>query len=118
MAIKGNYVKSENFEVIDTIGVPHPYCIGTKHVAEASDNFGGMLGEAAIEAAEKKGAHCEIRGCRLSFKQHEHALVIACRAPLKQDDGTVNPELHKMLLDNKEECEKNGYAGFAFVDKR
>jgi hypothetical protein len=117
MTIKGTYTESEHFKIIDSIGVPHPYCITPKHVEVASDSFGGMLGEAAIEAAEKKGAHCGMRSCQLSFKQHEQALIVECRAPLKIN-GEANPELHKFLLDNKAECEKNNYAGFAFLDKR
>lgn len=117
MSIKGTYVKSEHFEITDTIGVPHPYCVTAEHVGEAADHHGGILGEAAIEAGEKKGITCGMRGCQLSYKQHEQALLVACRAPLKSSDGLPNPELHKFLLDNKAEAEKNNYAGFAFLDK-
>ena len=115
MTIKGLYLKSENFEITDTIAVPHPYCITPKHVGIASDQFSGRLGEEAIAAAEKQGVRCGMRGCMLDYKKHEQALLVSCRAPLKNSDGTVNPELHKFLLDNKPECEKHGYAGFAFI---
>lgn len=115
--MRGVYVESAHFRIVDTIGVPHPFCITARHVEIAADNFGGMLGEAAIEAAEKRGVRCGMRGCRLDYKQHEQALVVECRAPLKMPDGSVNPELHKFLLDNKAECEFNKYAGFAFIDK-
>lgn len=52
------YGESEcgNFKVIDTIGVPHPYCIGPKHVGWASDHWNGMLGKDAILDAEEHGA--------------------------------------------------------------
>lgn len=115
MTLKGQYLRSENFEITDTIGVPHPYCITPKHVGVAADDFGGMLSEEAIRAAEKQGARCGQRGCLLDYDKHEQALIVSCRAPLKNSDGTVNPELHRFLLDNKNECEKHGYAGFAFV---
>ena len=109
-------VRVEHFEITDTIGVPHPYCITPKHVTEAADHWGGRLGEEAIKATERKhGRSCGMRGCNLDYEEHEQALVVSCRAPLKGADGATNPELHQMLLANKDECEKNGYAGFAFV---
>jgi hypothetical protein len=118
-----SYPKSEqgNFEVIDTIGVPHPYCITPKHVAVASDDFCGMLGKETIIEAEKRGATCGI--CRknakhggkiLSFEEHEQALLVSCKAELKNDKGETNPELHKYLLSIKERATKDGFAGFAF----
>ena len=119
MTVKGTYTKSEHFEITDTIGVPHPYCITPRHVEEAADHHGGMLTEAAIEATERKrGRSCGVRGCNLDYKEHEQALIVTCRAPLKGADGKVNPELEQMLLANKDECERNGYAGFAFVEAK
>lgn len=116
MSIKGTFVKSEHFEIIDTIGVPHPYCITPKHVVWASDHHCGRLGDEAIrEAEERGGAKCGVRDCYLSYAEHEQALVVGCKAELKID-GEVNPELHQFLLDNKEEAERNHYAGFAFKD--
>jgi hypothetical protein len=117
--MKGTYTKSEHFEIIDTIGVPHRYTIGANHVAYAADHHNGMLSEDAIRQAESLGkARCEHPRCQLSYDQHEHALVVACRADLQTADGSPNPELQQFLLDNKAECEANSYAGFAFVDKR
>lgn len=104
-----------NFSVQDTIGVPHPYCITPKHVAVASDRYCGMLGEAAIKDAEKNHhAHCGMRGCKLTYAEHEQALLVGCRAELKDGDK-VNPELHEYLLSIKAKCEEDKYAGFAFV---
>jgi hypothetical protein len=112
---KGTYTKTEHFEIVDVIGVPHQYCITPKHVAVAADEFGGMLGVEAIRTAESKhGARCGMRGCRLPYDEHEQALLVGCTAEL-EIGGTTNPELHAMLLANKEEATKNGYAGFAFV---
>ena len=114
--MKGNYVKSEHFEITDTIGVPHPYCITARHVTWASDKFGCLLGDDAVESAEKAGITCGMRGCRLSWKEHEQALLVSCYAPLTID-GKNNPELQQMLEDNVKECEANNYAVFAFLDK-
>lgn len=101
---KGTYGTSENgnFQVVDTIAVPHPYCITARHIAA-----GGILNSESIEAAERNGAACGIKGCRLSYKQHEVALLVSCKTE-------PNDELEKYLVGNKDECEKNGYAGFAF----
>ena len=116
-AIKGDYAKTENFEIVDTIGVPHPYCISPRHLAYASKYYGHILTEDGMRAAEKSGnAKCGVRGCTLSFDEHEHALLVACKQDIK--DEAYKEELHQMLLANKEEAEKNGYAGFAFLDKR
>ena len=109
-----SYPKTEQFEVIDTIGVPHPYCITSKHVAYAADHCHGMLNEEAIRKAEKvKGAHCDVKNCNLSYNEHEQALLVACYKDIQK-----NEELHRYLLKIKDEAEKNGYAGFAFLDKR
>ena len=48
------YPKTDKFEVIDTIGTPHPYMIMPSHVAWASDYCGGMLGKEAIRGAEAR----------------------------------------------------------------
>ena len=113
--MKGNYGSSAkgNFKVIDTIGVPHPYCITPRHVAVASDHHMGRLGKAAIFDAEIKGAKCGVKNCDLPFEFHEEALLVACYENIKG-----NKELENYLLKIKAEAEKNNYAGFAFLDKR
>ena len=113
------YPKTEHFSVVDTIGVPHPYCITPKHVAYASDHCHGMLGKEAIIGAEKAGACCDI--CKkaqragkipriLKYDEHEQALLIECKVDIK----THQKEAHAYLVSIKDQCEKDGYAGFAF----
>lgn len=89
-----------NFAIVDTIAVPHPYCITPKHVAVAADQFSGMLTKAAIVAAEKQGAKCGICRGKLAFDQHETALLVECKLPLTTQEGT-GTELHKYLLECK-----------------
>ena len=50
--LKERYGSSEfnNYAVVDTIGVPHPFTIGEKHVTHASNYHGGMLGEATCRS--------------------------------------------------------------------
>jgi len=104
------YPSTDKFKVIDTIGVPHPYCITPKHV---------RLGEDAIIAAEKQGAECD--SCRkrgrktLSYKQHETALLVEVADDRELEDI---PELHPYLLSIKDMCVKDGFAGFAFKQRK
>lgn len=120
MSVKGTYPESKNgnFAVVDSISTPHPYCITSRHVSIAADQFCGMLGTAAIEAAEKQGARCGMRGCHLSYKEHEQALLIECRKDMKDESGKVDPELHEYLLSINEEATRNKYAGYAFTQPK
>jgi len=106
--------KKGNFEVIDTIGVPHPYCITPKHM------YGdGMYMDAErIRTAEKENnAVCDI--CRkiqlkdgtaiLSYDDHKQALLVNCKEDIKD-----NKELHKYLLSIKDICIKDKFEGVAF----
>ena len=114
--IKGNYGISENgnFFIKDTIGVPHAYMIGPRHVAHAADHYDGMLGKAAIESGEKIGIMCMQRNCNLTYIQHEQALIVGCKKDFKTDQ-TAKKELEKYLKSIVGECEANDYAGFAFM---
>jgi hypothetical protein len=114
--IKGNYgvSKNANFFIKDTIGVPHPYMIGARHVAHAADHYGGMLGKAAIESGEARGIMCKMKNCNLTYAQHETALIVGCKIDVKTDP-VAKKELEKYLKSIVKEAEANGYAGFAFM---
>jgi len=120
MTFKGNYGESVkgNFRIIDSIGIPHPYCIGPRHVAYASDHCMGMLGADAIRGAERNGAGCCVRGCNLPYDEHEQALLVECDTWITDEHRKANPELHEYLLKIKDMAEMNGYSGFAFKDNR
>jgi hypothetical protein len=98
---------------IHTFSIPHPYCITGKHVVIASDSHGGILDVSAIEDAERRGAKCGIRGCRLSYRDHtvQKALVIVVP---KVEDLNAIPGLHAYLLSIKEQATALGIEGFAF----
>ncbi|MFA6358623.1 MAG: hypothetical protein WCY09_08215 [Candidatus Omnitrophota bacterium] len=58
--------------------LPHPYCVGTRHIDHAQ-KFGGMLGVECIRDGEKNGkVRCETKGCTLSFDEHttEQFLIV------------------------------------------
>jgi len=110
MDLKGNYSVSENgnFKVVDTIGVPHPYCITPMHLRYCGDSM--ILNKESIKRAEERGARCGMKDCNLSYSEHKEALLISCKIEFGED----NKEINDFLLLNKEEAESNGYAGFAF----
>jgi len=113
------YPKTGRFEVIDTIPVPHPYCITPKHLKYNTSMY---LGRKQIAEAEKKGAVCDI--CRkrnkkfgdpiLSIDEHKEALLIEVNDKRELKDV---PGLHRYLLSIKEMTEKDGFVGFAFKQK-
>jgi hypothetical protein len=107
--------KCNTFRIKDTIGVPHPYCIGPQHVGWAADHFSGILSKAAIEDAEKKGvARCEICKGKLSFAEHEQALLVECFKEPKK--GTPEgDELNEYLKSIVDQATKDGFAGFVFL---
>ena len=116
--IKGNYPESTqgNFKVVDTIGVPHTYCIGELHM-KYNDTM--VIDGDTIKVSEIKGAYCYI--CKplyeqgkipkiLSYDEHKQGLLIECKTEI----NPMPQELQDYLKTIKDECEKNGYVGFAF----
>lgn len=94
---------------------PHPYVIGSRHVAYAADHCGGMLGEDAITAAERNGIHCAHSGCRVSYENHTSDTVcFVAIDPQYKTPGEV-PGLQEFLGSLKTEAEHLEIDGFAFV---
>ena len=110
------YPSTEKFKVVDTISVPHPYCITPKHVIYAADKNNGLLDVPAIERAEKEGAVCDT--CKrsgegiLPYAEHKQALVVQVTDERALKDI---PELHTYLVEIKSRCEADGYVGFVFM---
>lgn len=93
---------------VHTDAVPHPYCVGPKHVAHASDKFGGMLGESAIKDLENhQGPSCCVKGCSLRYEDHETKKALILQ-PAK-DLG--NEEAGKELFKIKSLLMEKGYEG-------
>ena len=118
---KGTYGKSfnENFTVIDSIGVPHPYCIGAAHLKYNDSMHFGAKQIRHMETHHSQ-VHCMVKGCTLSFDEHKQALLIECKIDIKDPDHPKQTckELHHYLMSIKNETEKNGYTGFVFLDRR
>lgn len=106
-----SYPKTENFEVYDTVGVPHPFCITHHHVAHASDKYCGMLTKESIIDFESKTGNpsCGMRGCNLSYEQHEQALIIKCKI---KDDDLLRDYLKSLV----KKCQEDGFTGFVLLD--
>lgn len=110
-----HYPETDMFKAIDTISIPHPFCITSKHVKHAADNFGGILSEEAMQDYDKRNPNkksCGIGGCDLKYAKHETALVILIKTG--QDLKTLEKELKEYLLECNPICIKDGYAGYAF----
>jgi len=98
---------------VETVCLPHPYMIGSRHVGHAADHFGGRLGKEAIADAERKGIYCEWRGCQLSYDKHESQMTAFIEVGQNRDLNAV-PGLHAYLLSIKEQATQLGIDGFAF----
>lgn len=104
---------------LETIALPHPYIIGARHVAHASNHFGGILSKTAIEDGEKRGIMCEMRvgrirrRCHLKLHEHKNPLTLYIAVPEQyQRDLNACPLLRHYLLAIKEA--NLGIEGFAF----
>jgi hypothetical protein len=106
---------------VQKVTTPHPYCITPKHVAVAADHHCGMLNEAAIEDAEKRGARCGTcremakrnRDSVLSYREHETNTALFIQVPQDRNLNAVQG-LHAYLLSIKALAESLGVTGFAF----
>lgn len=100
---------------VESVSLPHPYCITSRHVVFAADHRGGMLTAEAIDAAERAGARCGMPGCNLKHDEHEQMLTMFIAVPPQhQRDLNACPGLHAYLLSIKEQAQALGVQGFAF----
>lgn len=112
--------RRKNFQVIDSVGVPHSYTITPRHLEYADSKF---IDENSIRHAEKRGAICSV--CSelhrklgttiLTYDEHKKALLVSCKVDPNHDEKNMK-ELHKYLLKIKPDAEHEKYAGFAFLD--
>lgn len=94
-------------DVMDINHKPHPYMIGSRHVAHAADHCGGMLGETTLKAIP-----CAHPGCHLSYKDHTSNKVI----PLELVRNATNAEVKAALqLAVDAGMEADGVEGFIFI---
>lgn len=100
-----------------TISLPHPYCVTPKHIECAADHHGGILDDAAIRDAEKRGALCGAgsRGdpCRLPFDKHENLLTVFIAVPNNKQLNET-PGLQDYLCEHTAQFKQFGVDGFAF----
>jgi len=108
---------SGNFEVMDTIPVPHAYMITPKHLIYNKNEM--YLGDTQIERMESEhGSLCGQIGCNLRWAEHKQALLVKCLTSFKSKDDPkkMNEELYEWLLKCKPLVEKNSLEGFAFME--
>jgi hypothetical protein len=88
---------------------PHPYTIGPKHVAWASEHSGGSLTEETF-----KKVPCAARGCQLSYAEHtsdEAAFVQLTR-------NATGDEIRTILKRSTEKLGDKFVDGFVFVETK
>ena len=104
-----------NLRITNEFGIPHPYKITPKHL-EYNDQL--ELGKEQIEKMEAEhGSMCGFE-CGIAWNKHEMALMVECKLDIHTKKGRMNSELQNYLNKIKEKAQKNGYNGFAFLDKR
>jgi len=109
------YPSTKRFKIIDTLGVPHSYCITPKHVGYVSDHCGSLLNDYTIKEAEQHGAKCNICKGKLAYDEHKQALLVEVNS--KEQLSKIKG-LKKYLLSIKDRAIKDGYEGFAFIQKK
>ena len=118
------FCETPDFKTVEITYVnckPHPYCIGTKHVCHASDNFGGILCKECILDGEKyHQIFCDIckkgRGKIYLYDEHTSDKVLAIEVNENEDLNTI-PGLHNYLLRVKDLAIAEGIQGFIFPRK-
>jgi len=86
---------------------PHPYTIGTKHIAHASDNYRGILDERTMQSLP-----CAYPGCNLTYEEHTSNKVIALKLLGNYSHGRVQVVLRSTLP----LTEEHGVDGFIFIE--
>ena len=102
------YGRTDSFGVVDTIGVPHPFTVGVKHVKFAADCHGGVLNERVCRKIP-----CAHRGCTLSYDEHQTALLVECLV----EPAKALKEIQTYLQSIVPLCEDDGFVGFTLLDK-
>lgn len=85
----------------------HPFMIGVKHVAYASDHCGGMLGQEVLERIP-----CAMRGCHEPHAAHTHDTVLF----LALKRNTHRQEAQALLKTVVPILEGNKIDGFVFIE--
>lgn len=100
--LKGLKFKS----IIEINFKPHPFVVGSKHLAYASDNCGGMLGEEVMEKIP-------CAECRRPLEEHTYDTVLALELKKNLTNQEAKDQL-KILVDAG--MEADGIQGFIFVE--
>ena len=108
--------KKQNFRIVSEVGVPHPYMVTEKHLEYNQDQM--YLGKTQIEDMEKEHGNMCGFNCNMPWSEHKIALMVECKVDIHTKTGKMNRELQAFLKSIRDKTEKNGYAGFAFLDKR
>lgn len=97
-------------DVITVNHKPHPFMVGPKHVAHASDHCGGMLGEETLNKIP-----CSARGCGMPYKDHTYDTVIAVSLARDCIQADIQSTLEEFCKENDAAIKHDKIDGFIFV---
>jgi len=86
---------------------PHPYTVGSRHIAYASEHHGGMLGKETL-----KKVKCAVPGCDLSYDEH----TSDCVAFLSLLRNANNIEMDVIIKKLVDDIPEGLFDGIVFVD--
>lgn len=110
------YLKTDKFKVVDSITLPHTYCMGNKVLGYISTNFNGKDIRKAVETYEKVfGPSCTEEGCNLTIE--EHVLALAIEVDTDDEEIQMTPGLFEYLNSITDMAKKSGVKGFVYVHK-
>ena len=89
---------------------PHPFTIGPRHVAHASDKHCGRLGEETLQAIP-----CAASGCGMGYEHHTHDMVAFVKLKRSAKKSEISAFLRTVVDDEKEWVALNKVDGFVFV---
>ena len=116
------FPSEERWRVIDTLGVPHPYCITPQHLKYCDI----VIGKAEIVEAERHGVVCNI--CKklnekegreiLSYEEHKQVVLVEVdseKEDIKDETGEFKKSLQEYLLKIKPLLLKHNFEGVSFI---
>lgn len=88
---------------------PHPYVIGPKHIAHASDKHCGMLGEETLKAIP-----CAHPRCQVPYDQHTSDTVMFLQLKREATNNEVAAKLKELVT----VVDEKSFDGVSFVDTK
>ncbi len=97
-------------DIISINHSPHPFCIGSEHVAFVNTNYSVALGDSCF--SDPAFPTCSMRGCNLPYDAHTCDDVLA----MELTKNATNMEVQIALSNINDEVTDDGLDGYIFVE--